>query len=58
MRLKEESLMNREKPIKEIDFTDHRRPGYPVPHEHPRDDNPTGGTRTRQPPQPLSGWKY
>ncbi|WP_201747888.1 DUF6443 domain-containing protein [Chitinophaga vietnamensis] len=44
------------KPVKDIDFTDHGRPGNHVnPHEHPYVQNPTGGTpmRSKQ-TQPLN----
>jgi uncharacterized protein RhaS with RHS repeats len=36
------------KPVRDIDFTDHGRPGnHTNPHQHPYRDNPTGGTRQR-----------
>jgi len=42
------------KPVRDIDFTDHGRPDvHPNPHEHPYQDNPTGGTRQRGPSRPL-----
>jgi RHS repeat-associated protein len=42
------------RPVRDIDFTDHGRPGqHNNPHEHPYRDNPTGGTRQRGPEQPL-----
>lgn len=42
------------RPVRDIDFTDHGRPGqHENPHEHPYRDNPTGGTRQRGPDQPL-----
>ncbi len=46
-------------PVKEIDFTDHGRPhDHTNPHQHRREKNPTGGTRTREDAEPMSGWKY
>jgi len=42
------------RPVRDIDFTDHGRPGqHSNPHEHPYRENPTGGTRQRGPEQPL-----
>lgn len=44
-------------PVKDIDFTDHGRPqDHPCPHQHRREENPSGGTRTREGAEPLSGW--
>ncbi|MGV7208243.1 hypothetical protein ACLB1G_10360 [Oxalobacteraceae bacterium A2-2] len=42
------------RPIKDIDFTDHGRPGsHTNPHEHRYVPNPTGGTAQHGPAQPL-----
>jgi RHS repeat-associated protein len=42
------------KPVRDVDFTDHGRPGnHTNPHEHPYIDNPTGGTPQRGPSRPL-----
>jgi RHS repeat-associated protein len=42
------------KPVRDIDFTDHGRPGnHPSPHQHDYLPNPTGGTPQRGPTQPL-----
>ena len=47
------------KPIKDIDFTDHGKPHkHPNPHQHRREDNPTGGSRSREDAEPLPDWKY
>ena len=47
------------KPIRDIDFTDHGTPNkHPNPHQHRREENPTGGTRTREGAEPLPGWTY
>ena len=47
------------KPIKTIDFTDHKEPlTHPNPHEHPCNPNPTGGTSRRGDPKLLENWKY
>lgn len=48
------------KPIKDIDFTDHRYPNkHPNPHEHEWKPNKTGGTSTRSTePKPLPQWSY
>ena len=36
------------KPVRDIDFTDHGRPLiHPNPHQHPYEENSTGGTRAR-----------
>jgi hypothetical protein len=44
------------RPVKDIDFTDHGRPGqHTNPHEHPYLPNPTGGTPKRGPERPLNG---
>lgn len=41
-------------PVKDIDFTDHGRPGnHTNPHEHPYLPNPTGGTPQHGPARPL-----
>jgi hypothetical protein len=40
-------------PVGDIDFTDHGRPHHPNPHQHPRRENPTGGTRSRGEGIPL-----
>ena len=46
-------------PVREIDFTDHGTPNkHPNPHQHRREENPTGGTRTREGAEPLPEWKY
>lgn len=43
-------------PVKEIDFTDHGTPNiHPNPHQHIRKDNPSGGTRSREDAEPLTG---
>ncbi|WP_198315859.1 RHS repeat domain-containing protein [Chitinophaga tropicalis] len=43
------------KPVKDIDFTDHGRPGnHTNPHEHPFIQNPTGGTPQHGDAQPLN----
>ena len=45
--------------VKDIEFTDHGRPNkHPNPHQHTRENNPTGGTRQKNDPEPLSGWNY
>ncbi|MBA2726546.1 MAG: hypothetical protein H0U49_00030 [Parachlamydiaceae bacterium] len=47
------------KPLRDINFTDHSRPHeHTKPHQHPREENPTGGTRTREAGEPLPGWQY
>lgn len=47
------------KPVRDIDFTDHGKPHrHPNPHQHRREDNPTGGSRSREDAEPLPGWKY
>lgn len=47
------------KPVRDIDFTDHDRPhDHTNPHQHRREENATGGTRTREDGEPLPGWKY
>ncbi|NBW53650.1 MAG: hypothetical protein EBR39_07010 [Betaproteobacteria bacterium] len=47
------------KPLKDIDFTDHGKPkNHPNPHQHRREENATGGTRSREDAEPLLGWKY
>lgn len=44
------------KPVRDIDFTDHGRPGsHPNPHQHDYFPNPTGGTPQRGPTKPLGG---
>lgn len=45
-------------PIRDIEFTDHGRSDHPNPHQHMRENNPTGGTRTREPAEPVTGWDY
>lgn len=41
------------RPVRDMDFTDHGRPGsHPDPHQHQYTDPPTGGTRQRGPTQP------
>jgi RHS repeat-associated protein len=40
-------------PVRDIDFTDHGRPGHPSPHQHSWEPNPSGGTPRRGPAQPL-----
>ena len=46
-------------PVREIDFTDHDQPNkHPNPHQHSRKPNSTGGTPSREDPEPLSGWSY
>jgi len=44
--------------IRDIEFTDHGRSDHPNPHQHMRENNPTGGTRTREPAEPVTGWDY
>lgn len=47
------------KPVKTIDFTDHKEPSiHPNPHTHSCEPNPTGGTPQRGDPKPLENWKY
>jgi hypothetical protein len=43
------------RPVRDIDFTDHGRPGqnHTNPHQHRYLDNPTGGTPRRGPAEPL-----
>jgi hypothetical protein len=42
------------KPVRDIDFTDHGRPGsHPNPHQHDYLPNSTGGTPMRGPTRPL-----
>jgi RHS repeat-associated protein len=44
------------KPVRDIDFTDHGRPGsHPNPHQHDYLPNPTGGTPQRGATKPLGG---
>lgn len=44
------------KPVRDIDFTDHGRPGqHTNPHQHDYVPNETGGTPRRGPPMPLGG---
>ncbi|WP_443096771.1 RHS repeat-associated core domain-containing protein [Stenotrophomonas sp. PUT21] len=44
------------KPVRDIDFTDHGRPGtQPNPHQHRYQPNSTGGTPSRGPTQPIDG---
>jgi len=43
------------KPVKDVDFTDHGRPDiHENPHQHTYEPNPTGGTAQRGPTEPLS----
>lgn len=43
------------KPVRDINFTDHGRPGkHPNPHQHRHIPNPTGGTPQRGGPESLS----
>ena len=47
------------KPVRDIDFTDHGKPHqHTNPHQHRREENDTGGTKTRENPEPLAGWNY
>lgn len=48
------------KPIKDIDFTDHDRPqNHPCPHQHPYNENDTGGTKQRgKVAEIVPGWDY
>ena len=47
------------KPVRDIDFTDHGRPEkHTNPHQHRRDENSTGGTRTREGAELLPEWIY
>ncbi|MEU4997747.1 RHS repeat-associated core domain-containing protein [Streptomyces sp. NPDC021622] len=42
------------RPVRDIDFTDHRRPqNHENPHQHRHLPNPTGGTLRRGPAEPL-----
>ncbi|OXS36453.1 polymorphic toxin-type HINT domain-containing protein [Streptomyces sp. XY006] len=42
------------KPVKDVDFTDHGRPqNHDNPHQHPWNENATGGTRSRGGAEPL-----
>ena len=44
------------KPEKDVDFTDHRRPNqHTNPHQHKYRENETGGTRRRGKAEPLNG---
>lgn len=47
-------------PIRDIDFTDHCRPqNHPLPHQHLRDENETGGTKKRnEKGTRLPEWNY
>ena len=45
-------------PVRDIDFTDHKRPGHPNPHQHERIPNPNGETLQRDDPTPLPNWDY
>ncbi|MFG3349365.1 RHS repeat-associated core domain-containing protein [Streptomyces sp. NPDC048018] len=47
------------KPVKDVDFTDHGRPrDHDDPHQHPYNENSTGGSRSRGEAEPLEGWDY
>ena len=47
------------KPVRDIDFTDHGTPHkHPNPHQHRREENSTGGSRTREDAELLPEWKY
>ncbi|NEB08223.1 hypothetical protein G3I32_04950 [Streptomyces coelicoflavus] len=47
------------KPVKDVDFTDHGRPrDHDDPHQHPYNENSTGGSRSRGEAEPLEGWNY
>jgi hypothetical protein len=46
------------KPIRDIDFTDHRRKDHTNPHQHRHIPNKTGGTPQRDDAEPVPGWKY
>lgn len=48
------------KPVRDIDFTDHGRPhNHTNPHQHRWDENPTGGSRSRERTnKPLENWSY
>ncbi|MFF8948500.1 RHS repeat-associated core domain-containing protein [Streptomyces sp. NPDC014940] len=47
------------KPVKDVDFTDHGRPrDHDDPHQHPYNENTTGGSRSRGEAEPLEGWDY
>ncbi|WP_307666588.1 RHS repeat-associated core domain-containing protein [Streptomyces sp. V2I9] len=42
------------KPVRDVDFTDHGRPqNHDNPHQHPWNENATGGTRSRGGAEPL-----
>jgi hypothetical protein len=46
-------------PFGEIDFTDYCRTyDHTNPHQHRREKNPTGGTRSREDAEPVPEWKY
>ncbi|NGX46642.1 MAG: putative deoxyribonuclease RhsC [Chlamydiae bacterium] len=46
------------KPVRDIEFTDHGRPhDHPNPHQHRREDNSTGGTKSKEDAEPLPEWK-
>jgi len=45
-------------PVRDIDFTDHRRPQeHTNPHQHVWEENSTGGCRSRGDPEPLQVWR-
>jgi hypothetical protein len=48
------------KPIRDIDFTDHKEPDkHPNPHQHKHEPNKTGGTPARSKnAEPVPEWRY
>ena len=47
------------RPIHDVEFADHGRPhDHTNPHQHRREENKTGGTRTREKQEPLPYWSY
>ncbi len=46
-------------PIRDIEFTDHCRPeDHPLPHQHQRKENSSGGTKERGDPEEVPEWNY
>ena len=45
-------------PVRDIEFTDHGRDDHPNPHQHRREENPSGGTKIREAPEPVPEWSY
>ena len=48
------------KPLRDIDFTDHgRSQNHPNPHQHIYEENPTGGTKSRDNVgKAVPEWRY